>query len=135
MFISSPAMAGEIDYFCWFGAEAAARVDAGVGAFWNGTAWDQSQVFLITAASSGGALPGNFAIIVSQKSRNAALDADNQCGLVIDRDLLVAGQAGAVVATPGVATAIRTGLHFTPVPAGSLIGNDIHGYKSTGLGQ
>lgn len=133
--VASPVQAGQIDYFCWFGAEAAARVDSGVGAYWNGTAWDTSQTFIVTAASGGGSLPGNFAIIVSKPARDAALDADNQCGLVIDRDLLVAGRAGAIIASGGVATAVRQQMHFSPIPMGGLTADGTKGYKVTGLGQ
>ena len=134
---ANSAFAGQTDYFCWFGAEPASRVDSGVGAYWNtkSLAWDTSQTFIVAAASSGGALPGNFAIIVSRPAQDPILDADNQCGLVIDRDLLVAGQAGAVIASGGVATAVRTGMHFSPIPMGGLTGDGTKGYKVTGLGQ
>lgn len=121
--LAVPANAGQIDYFCLFANAAAAQADANVGAFWNGTVWDQSTVFpgvsvVTPAALINGISPiTGFWIMVSRPSSNAGLDADTACVMKLDRDL--ASVNGSFVLAATLTGTNRTTATFQPVPNGS----------------
>lgn len=123
LLMCAPVHAGEIDYFCIFANAAAAQADANVGAFWNGTAWDQSTVFpgisvVTPAALVNGISPiTGFWIMVSRPSSNAGLDADTSCVMKLDRDL--AAVNGSFVISASLTGTNRTNATFHPVPHGS----------------
>ena len=122
--LTVPASAGEIDYFCIFANAAAAQADANVGAFWNGTVWDQSTVFpgisvVTPAALVNGISPiTGFWIMVARPVANAGLDADTACVMKLDRDLASVNGAF-VLAASGLTGTNRTNATFQPVPHGS----------------
>ena len=125
LLVLTPAHAEMRDYLCWFGSSAAAQADGTVGLYWNGTMWDTSITSVLDSYSTSQGLLGNFAIRIShanlpnEPATRAALDADNQCMLVLNRDLCVGGSP-CVIATKGAMTAPgRQSLIFSPVPAGS----------------
>lgn len=119
------SFANEIDYFCIFTSQAAAQVDANVGAFWNAvnTAWDQSVTFpgvkIVTpAALINGISPiTGFWIMVSTVGGNSGLDGDAACVMKLDRDL--AAINGSFVLAASISGTNRTNLTFSPVPHGS----------------
>lgn len=123
MLLISPASANEIDYFCIFASAASAQADGPVGAFWNGTAWDTSTTFPGVSVTTPQALVNGissltgFWIVVSRTAASAALDADANCVMKLDRD------AGSVNGNFVLAAAItgtnRTSLVFQPTPFGS----------------
>lgn len=123
--IPTPSCAGQIDYFCLFTNAAAAQVDSAVSPFWDAVnlAWDQSTTFpnvkVITAAALVNGINPNtgFWIVVSQASRNAALDAKANCVMTLDRDLGAVN--GAFVLAGTLTGANRTNATFSPIPAGS----------------
>jgi hypothetical protein len=123
LLMCSPVCAGELDYFCIFSNAASAQADTNVGAFWNGTAWDQSTVFpgvsvVTPAALVNGISPiTGFWIVVSRPVDNPGLDADTACVMKLDRDLAAANGAFVLAAT--LTGTNRTSATFQPVPNGS----------------
>lgn len=121
--LSSPVAANEIDYFCIFANATAAQADGPVGAFWNGAAWDTSTTFPGVSVVTPQALVNGispitgFWIIVSRIGTSAALDADTNCVMTLDRDL---GKVnGNFVLAAAITGGNRTALTFQPVPHGS----------------
>jgi hypothetical protein len=121
--LTTPAGAGEIDYFCIFSSAATAQADGPVGAFWNGTVWDTSTTFpgvsvVTPAALVNGISPiTGFWIIVSRPADSPALDADTACVMTLDRDL---GKINGNFVLAGSLTGTnRTSATFSPVPHGS----------------
>jgi len=119
----TPAAANEIDYFCIFTNAAAAQADPPVGTFWNGTTWDTSTTFpgvsVVTpqALVNGISSITGFWIVVSRVSTSAALDADTNCVMKLDRDL--GNVNGNFVLAAAIVGGNRTALTFQPVPHGS----------------
>lgn len=117
---ASSAHANEIDYFCIFSSAATAQADGAVGVFWNGSAWDTSTTFPGVSVATPAALINGispitgFWIVVSQTVRNAALDADTNCVMTLDRDQ---GKInGNFVVAASVTGTNRTSLSFKPQP-------------------
>ena len=120
LFMGSPVVAGEIDYFCIFSNAASAQADANVGVFWDAahSSWDTSTVFPGISVSTPAALVNGISpitglwLLVARPSADAGLDADSACVMKWDRD------AVAVVSASLTGTN-RTSASFKPVPFGS----------------
>ena len=114
-----------IDYFCIFATALLAQADPDVGRFWNATVstWDTGTTFpgvsVVTpqALVNGVSSVTGFWIVVSRVGTSAALDADTNCVMTLDRDL---GKVnGNFVLAAAIVGGNRTALTFQPVPHGS----------------
>lgn len=120
-----PVRANQVDYFCIFSNAAAAEADGPVGAYWNATdgVWDTSRTFpgikVVTAAALVNGINPNtaFWIIVSNAGQKAALDADTNCVMTLDRDIAIHGGSFVLAAT--LTGTNRSNASFSPVPHGS----------------
>ena len=118
--LTSSASANEIDYFCIFANAAAAQADANVGAFWSGSAWDQSTTFpgisVVTpqALVNGVSSLTGFWIMVSRPVADAGLDTNPACALKLDRDQGAVN--GSFVLAAAITGSNRTSLTFKPQP-------------------
>jgi hypothetical protein len=121
--LTGSAEAGQIDYFCIFSNFAAAQADVNVGAFWNGTSWDQSTTFPGISVATPAALVNGissitgFWILVSRPVPDAGLDANTACVMKLDRD--VGKVNGNFVVAGSLTGSNRTNLTFQPAPFGS----------------
>lgn len=117
------AHTNQIDYFCLFSNAAAAEADSAVGAYWDGAGWNPSRTFpgikVVTpqAIINGVSSLTGFWILVSNAGPVAALDADTNCVMKLDRDIAAVG--GSFVLAAAITGANRTSLTFQPGPQGS----------------
>ena len=114
-----------IDYFFLFATQAAAEADPVVGAFYDATdgVWRPDVCFPGTNVATPQAVINSissltgFWLIIAQTNPNAALAADANLVMALDRD---AANAGRSFVTSAVITGTnRTSLTFSPTPFGA----------------